>query len=199
MTTRVEILWIPLGSGQSVVRLSGRVYEHLVAGLQRRPRRDLYHAAMIVSTPQSRSVIEVAPVADGDPASRGAVGSGPVGLAWLGRWRLFRYELRCWSGGEIPDEHDARVRHRLDVSAEEASRLLDLVVDVPRPVWGRDELDAGEMWNSNSVISWLLTSWGADVEPLGPPAGGRGPGWDAGIVVARRARGDLARACSAGE
>ena len=32
-----------------------------------------------------------------------------------------------------------------------ARRLLDLVATVPTPVWGRDELDAGEMWNSNSV------------------------------------------------
>jgi hypothetical protein len=24
---------------------------------------------------------------------------------------------------------------------------------LPTPVWGRDELDAGEMWNSNSVTS----------------------------------------------
>ena len=37
-----------------------------------------------------------------------------------------------------------------------ARQLLDLAPDVPTPVWGRDELGAGEMWNSNSVTAWLL-------------------------------------------
>jgi hypothetical protein len=42
------------------------------------------------------------------------------------------------------------------------------------------------MWNSNSSISWLITRAGLPVESIDPPAGGRAPGWDAGIVVARR-------------
>jgi hypothetical protein len=67
-----------------------------------------------------------------------------------------------------------------------ARRVLDLVPDVPTPVWGRDELGAGEMWNSNSFISWLLARSGLDVESIRLPAGGRAPGWDAGLVVARR-------------
>ena len=37
-----------------------------------------------------------------------------------------------------------------------ARRILDLVAEVPTPVWGRDELRTGEMWNSNSVIAWLI-------------------------------------------
>lgn len=187
MKAHVDVLWIPLGSGQHVVRLSGRLYERIVSALERRSPRDLYHAALTVTTPEGRWVVEVAPVPDDVPASRGAVGSGPVGLAPLGRFRVFRYELRCWLGGDIPDEPDARVRHRIDTTVEEAERLVGLVAEVPTPVWGRDELGAGEMWNSNSVISWLLATWGADVIPLGPPPGGRGPGWDAGVEVARRA------------
>ncbi len=67
-----------------------------------------------------------------------------------------------------------------------ARRVLDLVPDVPRPVWGRDELRAGEMWNSNSMISWLVARSGLDTESIRPPAGGRAPGWQAGLVVARR-------------
>ena len=67
-----------------------------------------------------------------------------------------------------------------------ALRLLDLVPDVPTPVWGRDELAAGEMWNSNSAISWLIARGGLDVEAVRLPAGGRAPGWDSGLVVARR-------------
>jgi hypothetical protein len=65
-------------------------------------------------------------------------------------------------------------------------RLLDLVPFVPTPVWGRDELRAGEMWNSNSFISWLIASSGLDADSIHVPAGGRAPGWDAGLVVARR-------------
>jgi hypothetical protein len=60
------------------------------------------------------------------------------------------------------------------------------VPQVPTPVWGRDELRAGEMWNSNSVISWLIARSGLDVESIQPPLGGRAPGWRSGIVVARR-------------
>jgi hypothetical protein len=60
------------------------------------------------------------------------------------------------------------------------------VAELPTPVWGRDELGAGEMWNSNSVISWLLLRSGVSIEPIQPPPGGRAPGWNAGIVVARR-------------
>jgi hypothetical protein len=47
-------------------------------------------------------------------------------------------------------------------------------------------LAAGEMWNSNSVISWLIASSGLSPESIEPPHGGRAPGWNAGLVVARR-------------
>jgi hypothetical protein len=61
------------------------------------------------------------------------------------------------------------------------------VPSVPTPVWGRDELGAGEMWNSNSMISWLITRCGLDAESIRAPRRGRAPGWRAGVVVARRA------------
>ncbi|MBD0339056.1 MAG: hypothetical protein ICV67_07205, partial [Thermoleophilia bacterium] len=67
-----------------------------------------------------------------------------------------------------------------------ARRLLELVPSVPTPVWGRDELGAGEMWNSNSFISWLLVRSGVPADGVQPPPGGRAPGWWAGLVVARR-------------
>jgi hypothetical protein len=47
-------------------------------------------------------------------------------------------------------------------------------------------LATGEMWNSNSVISWLIASSGLNTESIEPPDGGRAPGWKAGLVVARR-------------
>jgi hypothetical protein len=56
---------------------------------------------------------------------------------------------------------------------------------VPTPVWGRDELRTGDMWNSNSVISWLITRSGLDPEEVPLPPGGRAPGWDAGMAAAR--------------
>jgi hypothetical protein len=67
-----------------------------------------------------------------------------------------------------------------------AERMLDLLHSVPMKVWGRDELGAGEMWNSNSVIAWLLVRCGLDIEAIHPPPGGRAPGWNAGVTVAKR-------------
>jgi hypothetical protein len=64
--------------------------------------------------------------------------------------------------------------------------VLDLAPEAPTPVWGRDELGAGEMWNSNSLISWLIACSGLQVDSIQPPPGGRAPGWDAGLVVAHR-------------
>jgi hypothetical protein len=105
----------------------------------------------------------------------------------LGRSRLFRYEVRLWRGGVIPDVAEAvDSPQRLSNDLECARNLLELVPRVPTPVWGRDELGAGEMWNSNSLISWLLVQSGVDVDSLHSPVAGRAPGWRAGIVVARR-------------
>jgi hypothetical protein len=50
------------------------------------------------------------------------------------------------------------------------------------------------MWNSNSVIAWVIARSGIDVESINPPAGGRAPGWRAGLVVARREQAEVARA-----
>ena len=80
-------------------------------------------------------------------------------------------------------EADPRLR-RSDVFL--ARRVLELVPDVPTPVWGRDELQAGEMWNSNSLISWLIARSDLPVEAVRLPTDGRAPGWRAGLVVARR-------------
>ena len=45
------------------------------------------------------------------------------------------------------------------------------------------------MWNSNSMVAWLIARSGIEVEEIRPPAGGRAPGWRAGVVLARRAAG----------
>lgn len=182
----IDVLWIPLGAGQRVVRTSGWIYEALVAAVQRRPRCALYHSALVLHLPEGEVVVEVAPVPDSDGASRGVVGEGAVGLRRLGRYRLFRYEVRRWLHGTIPDAHFATVVHHVTVTLDDARHLLDLAPAAPTPVWGRDEFDVGDMWNSNSVTSWLLASAGVDTSVLGPPPGGRGPGWDAGLTVGGR-------------
>ena len=186
----MDLYWLPLGAGGHSVRLNGQVFEFLAARLQRRPPCDLYHSALVVSVPEDRFVIESAPVLRGDGDERGVVAGGPVGTQLAGRFRIFRYEVRRWAGGVIPDIAEAvESPRRLATDSELARRVLELVPSVPTPVWGRDELGAGEMWNSNSVISWLITRCGLDAESIRPPKGGRAPGWHAGVVVARRNEG----------
>lgn len=168
------------------MKYNGRAYEAVLARVQRRPAQALFHAALEVTTGGVRHVIEVAPIPDGDgPRLRGVVGEGPVGARWAGRFRLFRYELRCWPAGEIPDRAWA-VESPVRMAGDEATaaRVLALAPEVPRLVWGRDELGVGDMWNSNSVVSWLLARAGTDVAAVRPPRGGRAPGWRAGLVAA---------------
>ena len=183
----VALYWIPLGAGGHFVRFNGRVFEALAAARQHRRRCDLYHAALVVELDGERYTIELAPSPNPDEASRGVVATGAVGSPLAGRLRLFRYEIRCWRGGSIPDLGEAvGGPRRLSRDPQLARRLLDLTSAVPTPVWGRDELKAGEMWNSNSVIAWLIASAGLPTDRLGPPPRGRAPGWDAGLEVARR-------------
>ena len=183
----VDLYWIPLGAGGHSVRFNGRVFEAIAAAREHRPRRDLYHAALVVELDGSRYTIEVAPSPDADEASRGVVATGAVGSRAIGRLRLFRYEVRCWRGGSIPDLGEAvGGPTRLTSDPRVARRLLDRLATVPAPVWGRDELEAGEMWNSNSVVAWLIGNAGLRPDLLHPPARGRAPGWRSGIEVARR-------------
>jgi hypothetical protein len=183
----VDLYWLPLGAGGHSVRLNGKVFEAVAALLQHRDRRDLYHSALEVRVPEGRFVIEQAPVRDGNGGERGVVAEGAVGSRWAGRFRIFRYEVRCWRGGDIPDIEEAvESPRRLADDARVAQRVLDLVPHVPTAVWGRDEFAAGEMWNSNAIIAWLIACSGLDAESIRLPAGGRAPGWRAGLVVARR-------------
>ena len=186
MSSSVDLYWLPLGAGGHSVRLNGKLYEAVAALHGRRDRCDLYHAALEVSAPGGRYVVEQAP-AGRDGAERGVVRVGPVGARAAGRLPLFRYEVRRWRDGVLPDREEAVDSPiRLSADAAGAERLLELVPEVPAFVWGRDELGAGEMWNSNSVVSWLLARSGIDLETVSLPRHGRAPGWQAGIVAARR-------------
>ena len=166
---------------------NGRIYEAVAARLAPRRVCDLYHSALEVRVPEGRFVIESAPIRAAAGPERGVVAEGAVGSRGAGRLQIFRYELRFWRDGVIPDLAEAvdSPRHLTD-EVETGRRLLALASSVPTPVWGRDQLHAGEMWNSNSVVAWLIASSGLEVAKIRPPRGGRAPGWEAGLVVARR-------------
>ncbi len=173
----VDLYWLPLGAGGQFVRLNGRLFEAATARAALRPARDLYHSALEAQVAQTRYVIEQAPVRDAYGEQRGVVAEGPVGIRWAGRFRIFRYEIRRWRDGRIPDVDEAVASPRLLTDdATLAQRMLDLVPQVPTPVWGRDELNTGDMWNSNSVIAWLIARTGLDTESIHPPPAGRGDG-----------------------
>ena len=188
----VDLYWLPLGSGDGggCVRTSGRLYEALSAVRRNRPPMNLYHSALVVCLDGATFTIEMTPVWAVGVPDRGVAGEGPVGLPLLGRSRLFRYEVRCWRDGRIPDL-GAAVDSPRRVSDDEliAGRVLELVPRFPLATWGLDEQHAGEMWNSNSLTSWLLARSGHDTgaSNIQPPAHGRAPGWSAGLVVADRA------------
>ncbi|MCW3016757.1 MAG: hypothetical protein JWO02_3849 [Solirubrobacterales bacterium] len=186
----VDLYWLPLGAGGHIVALNGRAFEVVAARSERRPACDLYHSALEVRVAAARFVIEMTPVRDARGAQRGVVAEGPVGARWAGRLRIFRYEIRRWRDGQIPDVDEAVASpRRLTDDRARAQQMLDLVPQVPTPVWGRDDLETGDSWNSNSVTAWLIARSGIDTESIQPPTGGRAPGWHAGIAMARRQEG----------
>lgn len=184
--TGVLLCWIPLGAGgPGVVRASGRAYEALAALRDRRRPRALVHAALLVRPSAGPEVaVEVTPVWGQPPVDRGVVATGPVGARALGRSRLFRYEVRCWSGGAVPDLAWSLARRRVSTDPRVAERLLAAAPGVPARTWGGRAPGDRDMWTSNSVVAWLLGAAGLDPVPLGPPPRCRAPGWDAGVRAA---------------
>ena len=183
----VDLFWLPLGAGGHVVRFNGRAFEALVARRQHRAPQPLFHSALQVTLDGHGWVIEMTPVWGNREPERGVVSEGPVGSRLLGRSRLFRYEIRRWRDGVIPDLAEAvGGAQRVSDGPVLARRLLDLVPQAPTLTWGRDELVLGDMWNSTSLVAWLLVMSGHDLAGVQPPDGGRAPGWQAGQVTALR-------------
>jgi hypothetical protein len=185
---RLDVWWLPVGAGGHVVIHTSRWWELIQAAKARRAPRPLFHAALEVFVGDVRHLIEMAPAWGVPACPRGVVATGPVGMRWLGRSRFFRYEVRCWVGGILPDRAwavDSPVSFPL--SEGEGASLLARVGAVPRFIWGRDTLRCGDMWNSNSLVSWLLMTAGIDATQISPPDGGRAPGWASGVAAAQRA------------
>lgn len=181
---------MPVGAGSRIVPITSGWWERWRAWREHRPPQALCHAALEVFSAAGRHVVEMGPAWGGgrgrsDPGQRGVVATGPVGWAPLGRLRLFRYEVRCWRAGVLPDRAFAVAPPRVvAISETHAMLLLDRVAAVPRHTWGKDPGLTGDMWNSNALISWLLETSGLESTPLGPPAGCRAPGWRAGAIAA---------------
>ncbi len=184
----VTLYWIPLGAGGHVVHRCGWLFEAVAARRDHRGRLDLVHAALEVELDGERYTIEMGPAWNVASVDRGVVQAGPVGFRWLGRSVYFRYEVRCWRGGVIPDVADAVGQVAVSADTGRAESVLELVGLVPALTWGRDEVAVGEMWNSNSLAAWLLAGSGHDAGLLRPPRGARAPGWRAGLVLAQRQR-----------
>jgi hypothetical protein len=199
MDARLELYWIPLGAGDGigarVVHFSGGIYERLKALIDRRSPQRLFHAALVAETSTGRWVVEMTPVPRAGAAEeRGVVVGGAVGSRLLGRARIFRYEIRRWCGGVIPDIGYA-IESPVLISSDagEVAHVLSLVPEVPPNVWGRDEARTGDIWNSNSVVSWTLARASCIDRAGRPPQQGRAPGWDAGVTIARRPQGPARR------
>lgn len=189
----VDLYWLPLGAGGNVVRWSGRLYESWAAWREHRERAALFHAGLMLRLDDTAYAVEMGPVWNVAEPDRGVLLQGPVGSRWLGRFRAFRYEVRCWPGGRIPDLAEAVASPvRTTDEAGTVAAVLDVLPQLPALTWGRDELGAGEMWNSNSAIAWALACTGHDMDAIRPPLGGRAPGWSAGLVLAG-SRGDRGR------
>jgi hypothetical protein len=143
----VDLHWIPLGAGGHSVRFNGIVYEATAAWFQHRPRLEIYHSALEVELAGALYAVEMTPVPNRRGWERGVVAGGAVAAHVAGRFRIFRYEVRRWRDGIIPDlafavagpirlSDDPRVARRLlallpvsahaDVGARRAARRRDV-------------------------------------------------------------------------
>ena len=107
LQSSVDLYWLPLGAGGHFVRLNGRIFETIMARIEKRPTKDLYHSALVIKVPEGEFVIEQAPISDRNGALRGVVAEGAVGSRMARSLRIFRYEIRRWRDGVIPDVDEA--------------------------------------------------------------------------------------------
>lgn len=132
----IDLYWLPLGVGGRFVRRNGRAYEWWTARGEHRAALDLYHCGLMVHLREITYAVEVGPVWNVAAAERGVVCEGPVGTRWLGRFRPFRYEVRCWRHGTIPDVTEAvESPVRTTEDPVRVSAALRVLPDVPALTW----------------------------------------------------------------
>lgn len=162
---------------------TSRWWELLSARRDRRTPLQLVHAALEVFTGGERYVIEMTPQWGQPRTASGVMATGPVGLQALGRFRMFRYVVRAWPNGVLPDRACAvAAPTSIPLRRTQAQALLDTLPDVPLHTWGRAVPPSTDMWNSNSLIAWALCRAGVDAGTLTPPVTYRAPGRTAGAA-----------------
>ncbi|MBI2767264.1 MAG: hypothetical protein HYX53_15315 [Chloroflexi bacterium] len=181
----VDLYWLPVGAGTHFQRASLIAYGALLAAVTRRPRAGFVHAALKLRLDGRPYTLELMPI----PARQETAPflTGPVGWRPAGRLRLFRYQLLCREGAVLPDEGwVVGSPLRLTSDCATADRVLDCARRVPPFTWGRRAKGTGEMWTSDSAVSWLLSVAGIDAAAIAVPAGMQAPGWRAGLELALR-------------
>ena len=188
-TDRADLWWLPVGAGGVIVAHTSRWWELMSAWRDHRTPLQLVHAALEVLTGGERYVIEMTPQWGQPRTASGVVATGPVGRPALGRFRMFRYVVRAWPNGVLPDRaYAVAAPTSIPLGRTQAQGLLDTLPDVPLHTWGRAVPPSTDMWNSNSLIAWALRRAGVDAGTLAPPAGCRAPGWAAGLAAGTRQR-----------
>lgn len=146
MTGPVQLWWLPVGAGGHLVIHTSRWWELWIARREHRAPQPLFHATLEVVADGRRHVIEMTPAWGQPRAARGVVATGPVGTRLLGTSRLFRYEIRAWPDGVLPDRAYA-VDSPVDIplTPEAARALLASLPRVPVLTWGRTAPGTGDM------------------------------------------------------
>jgi hypothetical protein len=144
-TVGVHLYWLPPGGGGWFVRLNGRLYERMRAWIEHRQPLDLYHTALVVTVPDDQFEIENCwPIPNAQGPARGVTVEGPVWSPHLGRFGVFRYEVRRWLNGYIADATEAVDSPRcVSPNQDNARRILELTESAPAYVWGRDRWGTG--------------------------------------------------------
>lgn len=183
LPSSADLYWIPVGAGTHFQKASLVVYEAVVAAVSRRPRQRLVHGGLVCVLDGERFTLELMPAPAG-PNPRNEV-TGPVGAAFAGRWRLFRYQVCLLPNASLPDERWAvEPPIRLSEDAAAVRAIVGASKEVPAYTWGRRRPGHPEMWTSDSALAWILDRAGLHPERLVVPAGCRAPGWSAGLAEA---------------
>ena len=177
---------MPVGAGTPrLQRASLRLWEAFEAARARRTRTVLYHSALKLHTEGRTRTLELMP-AFIDSASPPLL-TGPVGAGLAGPPRPLPHQRVCTHRGGAPPRRWGGERAQGLAHDESVARaIIALAPAVPPYTWGRRVRGTSEMWTSDSVISWLLLRAGVDLAAMHIPAGGRAPGWEAGLEVASR-------------